>query len=173
VCGFRCCIFVVLFSSSYLRLYTRHIYYIGINNHNPTEDIPTLTKWWGLRGQMILRSMLAVAWLLVGPSMPYRSMVMTQTKRDTLGLQVAVWAWGWPHPVKIYLLRCPSHSSFKVLWIENSHPSLKGRRKGSSLPCSPKWSPYGNTQNEFTFLGMGNFLVQDLIPNLSFIVTIL
>jgi hypothetical protein len=64
----------------------------GINNHNPTEGIPTLTQWWGLRGQMILRSMMAVAWLLAWPSIPYRSKVMTQTKRDTLGLQVGGWA---------------------------------------------------------------------------------
>jgi len=95
-----CCIFVVLFSSPYLRLYTWHIYYIGINNHNPTEGIPTLTQWWGLCGQMILRSMLVVAKLLVRPSMPDRSKVMTQTKRDTLVLHVGGWAWRWCHPVK-------------------------------------------------------------------------
>ena len=35
-----CCIFVVLFSSSYIRLYTWHIYHIGINNHNPTGRYP-------------------------------------------------------------------------------------------------------------------------------------
>ena len=38
------------------------------------------------------------------------------------------------------------------------HPSLKGRRKGASLPCSSKWGPYRNIQNEFPFLGMGDFL---------------
>jgi len=37
---------------------------------------------------MILRAMLAVAKLLVGSPMSDRSKVMTQTKRDTLVLQV-------------------------------------------------------------------------------------
>ena len=32
---------------------------------------------------MILRAMPAVAWLLVGPPLPERSKMMTQTKRDT------------------------------------------------------------------------------------------
>jgi len=46
--------------------------------------------------------MLAVAKLLVGPPMPDRPRVMTQTKRDYLVLQVGGWAWGWqPHTVKI------------------------------------------------------------------------
>jgi hypothetical protein len=94
-----CCVFVLLFSS-YLRLYTWHIFIIIINNHNPTEGIPTLTQWWGLRGQMILRAVLVVVWLLLGPPMPDRSKVMTQTKRDTLVLQVGGWVWGWPHPIK-------------------------------------------------------------------------
>ena len=117
---------VELFSSSCLRLYTWHMCYIVINNHNPTEGIPTLTQWWGLCGQMILWSMLVIAWLLVWPSTPERSKVMTQTKRDTLVLQVGGWEWGWhPHPVKKYLLRCLSHSSIKVLLIEKSHPSVK------------------------------------------------
>ena len=40
---------------------------------------------------MILRAMLAVAKLLVGSPMPDRSKVMTQTKRDTLVLQVGSW----------------------------------------------------------------------------------
>jgi hypothetical protein len=34
------------------------------------------------------------------------------------------------------------------------NPSLKGTRKGASLPCSPKCVPYGNIQNEFPYLGM-------------------
>jgi len=39
--------------------------------------------------------------LLVGPPMPDRSRVMTQTKRDTLVLQVGGLAWGLqPHTVK-------------------------------------------------------------------------
>ena len=33
------CCFAVLFCSSYIRLYTWHIYHIAINNHNPTEGI--------------------------------------------------------------------------------------------------------------------------------------
>jgi len=44
--------------------------------------------------------------LLVGPPMPDRSRVMTQTKRDTLVLQVGGLAWGKePNTVKILLLR--------------------------------------------------------------------
>jgi hypothetical protein len=39
---------------------------------------------------MIPRAMLAVAYAMVGPPMPDRSRVMTQTKRDTLVLQVAI-----------------------------------------------------------------------------------
>jgi len=50
--------------------------------------MPTLPQWRGLCGQLILRAMLAVARLLVGPPMPRRSKVMTQTKRHTLILQV-------------------------------------------------------------------------------------
>jgi hypothetical protein len=49
---------------------------------------------------MILGAMLAVALLLVGPPMPDRSKGMTQTKRDTLVLQVGGWTWGSPHPHK-------------------------------------------------------------------------
>jgi len=50
---------------------------------------------------MILKAMPAVAKLLIGPSTPDKSKVMTQTKRDTLVLQVAGWAWGSePHPIK-------------------------------------------------------------------------
>jgi len=85
-------VFLLYCSPAPISGYTHDIYHIGINNHNPTEGILTLTQWWGLRGQMILRSMLAVAYLLVGPSMPDRSRVMTQTKRDTLVLQVGGWA---------------------------------------------------------------------------------
>ena len=96
-----CCVFVLLFSSSFLGLYTWHICIIVINNHNYTEGIPTLMWWWSLCGQMILRAVLVVAWLLVEPPMPDRSKVMTQTKRDTLVLQVGGWVWGWqPHPIK-------------------------------------------------------------------------
>jgi len=46
------------------------------------EVIPNLMKWWVFCGQMTLRTMLAVALLLVGPPMPDR------TKRDTLVYQV-------------------------------------------------------------------------------------
>jgi hypothetical protein len=45
---------------------------------------------------MILRAMPAVALLLVGPHLPDRSKVMTQTKRETLALQVAGYAKGQP-----------------------------------------------------------------------------
>jgi hypothetical protein len=41
--------------------YTHDTFAIVINTHNPTKGIPTLTQWWGLCGQMILRAMLAVA----------------------------------------------------------------------------------------------------------------
>jgi hypothetical protein len=44
--------------------------------------------------------------LLVGPPMPDRSRVMTQTKSDTLVLQVGGLAWGeQPHTVNNLLLR--------------------------------------------------------------------
>ena len=66
----------------------------------PPKGIPTLTQWWGLRSQMILRAMLVVAQLLVGRPMSDRSKVMTQTKRDTLVLQVGSWASGW-QPVTV------------------------------------------------------------------------
>jgi hypothetical protein len=42
---------------------------------------------------MILRAKQAVAKLLAGSPKPDRSKVMTQTKRDTLVLQVGGWAW--------------------------------------------------------------------------------
>jgi len=57
-------------------------------NIRPTEGVPTLTWWWGLRGHISLRAMLGVAWLLVGPPMPDRSKVMARAKRDTLVLHV-------------------------------------------------------------------------------------
>jgi hypothetical protein len=63
----------------------------------PPEGIPTLTSWWGLCGHVIPRATLAVVYacmLLVGPPMPDRSRVMTQTKRDTMVLQVGGLAWG-------------------------------------------------------------------------------
>jgi len=60
----------------------------------PHKDTPTLTQWWCLCSQIILRTMLALALLLVEPPMPDRSKVMTQTKRCTLVLQVGGWAWG-------------------------------------------------------------------------------
>ena len=31
------------------------------NNNNPPQGVPTLTQWWGLRGHMNLRAVLAVA----------------------------------------------------------------------------------------------------------------
>jgi len=38
---------------------------------------------------------------IVGSTMPDRSKVITQTKRDTLFLCVGGWAWGYqPHPIK-------------------------------------------------------------------------
>ena len=160
------CIFVVLFSS-YLTPYTWHIYYIAITNHNPTEGIPTWRQWWGLRGQMILRPMLTVALLLVRPSMPVRSKVMTQTKRGTVVLQFGGWAWGWqPHPVKnIFVEMSLTFLSKSSPDGKKTCPSLKGPRKGASLPCSPKCGSWGNIRNEFLFLGMGKFQVKDLIPN--------
>jgi hypothetical protein len=36
-----------------------------------------------------------------------------------------------------------------------------------------KFSPYGNIQNEFPFLGMGNIYMKDLIPNFPYFVAIL
>jgi len=71
------------------------------NCHTPLKGVPTLTQWWGLCGQMILRAVLAVLMLLAWNHVPERSKVVTQTKRDTLVLQVGGWAWGWrSHPVK-------------------------------------------------------------------------
>jgi hypothetical protein len=34
---------------------------VALNNESPTEGITTLTQWWGLRGQIILRAIPAVA----------------------------------------------------------------------------------------------------------------
>jgi hypothetical protein len=61
---------------------------------HPTKDISTLKQWWGLGGQMILRAMPVVAQLLAEPPVPHRSKVTTQSKTDTLGLQVGGWASG-------------------------------------------------------------------------------
>jgi hypothetical protein len=47
---------------------------------------------------MILRAMPAVAYLLAGLPMPDRSKMMTQTKRDTLVLQVGGWGMGLTNP---------------------------------------------------------------------------
>jgi hypothetical protein len=38
--------------------------------------------------------------------------------------------------------------------MEKPHSSLKGPKKGASLPCSPECGPYGNIENDFPFLGM-------------------
>jgi hypothetical protein len=91
------------YTVKYVKIYKMKLKYIGPNImigqhfcspyvYNPAEDIPTLALWWGLRGQMILRAMPAVALLLAGSPLPDRSKVMTQTKRDTLFLQVEGWA---------------------------------------------------------------------------------
>jgi hypothetical protein len=54
--------------------------------------------------------------LPVGPPMPDRSRVMTQTKRDTLVLQVGGLAWGLQsHTVKNLLLRKLSKG---ISWID-------------------------------------------------------
>jgi len=49
---------------------------------------------WGLHHQMILGATrkIAVAWLLVGPPVTYKSKVITQRKSDTLVPQVRGWA---------------------------------------------------------------------------------
>jgi hypothetical protein len=52
------------------------------------------------------------------------------------------------------------------------HPFLKGPGKGASLPCSPKWVPYGNIQKDFPFLGT-QFFGEGFNSNFSLIVTIL
>jgi hypothetical protein len=49
---------------------------------------------------MFLRAKPVVAWLLAGSPKPDRSKVMTQTKSDTLVLQVGGWAWGANSPCK-------------------------------------------------------------------------
>jgi hypothetical protein len=56
-----------------------------------TDAIPTLSWEWGLSAPETLRAMLAVAQLLVGPPRPDRSRGRSQTKRDTLVLQVGGW----------------------------------------------------------------------------------
>ena len=50
-----CCIILQLLYEAMHMTYFSYCY-----NHNPTEGTPTLTQWWGLSGQMILRSKLAV-----------------------------------------------------------------------------------------------------------------
>ena len=50
------------------------------------KGIPTLAQWWGLCGHMILRAMVVVAYATGRAS--HARQVMTQTKRDTLLLQV-------------------------------------------------------------------------------------
>ena len=94
---------------------------------------------------------------------------MIQTKRDTLVLQVGGWAWGWePHPVKIIFVEMPFTFLSKSSPDRKPHPSVKGPGNGASLPCSPKWCPYGNIQNEIPLLGMGDIEVKDVIPNFYF-----
>jgi hypothetical protein len=51
----------------------------------------TLSWWWGLSAPETLRAMPAVAHLLVGSPRPDRSRGRSQTKRDTLVLQVGGW----------------------------------------------------------------------------------
>ena len=56
--------------------------------------------------------------LLVGPPMPERSRMITQTKRGTLVLQVGSWAWGSQlHPVKKYILKKPQRNeAWRISW---------------------------------------------------------
>jgi hypothetical protein len=66
----------------------------------PTDVMPTLSQWWGLSASETLRDIPTVAYLLVEPPRPDMSRSSSQTKRDTLVLQVGGWAWGWkPHTV--------------------------------------------------------------------------
>jgi hypothetical protein len=60
----------------------------------PTDDIPTLSWWWGLSAPKTLRAMPAVASLLVESPRPDRSRGRSQMKRDTLVLQVGGWTLG-------------------------------------------------------------------------------
>ena len=126
----------------FLRLYKWHIYYIGINNHNPTEGIPTLTQWWGLCGQMILRSM------------PDRSKVMTQTKRDTLFLQVGGWVWGWPHPIKNIFFE------MSLTFLGKSSPDGKTSpfSKRRVPPVFPKMGSLWKHSKWVSVFGYGQFL---------------
>ena len=66
--------------------------------------------------------------LLVGPLMPDRSRVMTQTKRDTLALEVGGWAWGQqPHPIKKNIVMKPQGNEARRIsqqWHEAIHESL-------------------------------------------------
>jgi len=58
------------------------------NANTPPEGVPTLTQWWGFARSYEPESYAGGSLLLVGSPMPDRSKVMTQTKRDTLALQV-------------------------------------------------------------------------------------
>jgi hypothetical protein len=60
----------------------------------PTDAIPTLLWWWGLSAPETLRAIPAVAYLLVGLPRLDSSRGKSQTKRDTLVLQVGGWALG-------------------------------------------------------------------------------
>jgi hypothetical protein len=59
---------------------------------SPSDSAPTLSWWLGLSAPETLSAMPAVAYLLVGSPMPDRSRGRSQTKRDTLVLQVGGWA---------------------------------------------------------------------------------
>jgi hypothetical protein len=61
------------------------------NEYNPTNGVSTLSCWWSLSVPETLRAMPAVAWLLFGAPVPDRSRGRSQTKRDTLVLQVGGW----------------------------------------------------------------------------------
>jgi hypothetical protein len=60
----------------------------------PTDGVSTLSWWWGLSAPETVRAMPAVVSLLVGAPMLDRSRGRSQTKRDTLVLQVGGLAWG-------------------------------------------------------------------------------
>jgi hypothetical protein len=54
----------------------------------PTDGVSTLSWWWGLSAPETLRAMPAVAYLLVESLMLDMSRGRSQTKKDTLVLQV-------------------------------------------------------------------------------------
>ena len=54
----------------------------------PSTSNPALMQWWVLGGQIILIAMRVLAQLLVGPTKPDKSEIVTLTKRDTLVLYV-------------------------------------------------------------------------------------